>query len=158
MPAKRSPSSVRASKPWRPDPEDRAAGAQGAPQRPVAAGGLPAGLVDVDHRRRLDLLLEPGVWRGERLAGPLDDRVDRPGRQLDPEQLAGELGRVAAGDTVSHRERHDRGLQPWPERRPWHLAGKLGPGRGGALGAADSVQPVLGHAHRGRRQLSDLVP
>jgi hypothetical protein len=46
----------------------------------------------------------------------MDDRVDRPGRQLNPEQLAGELGRVAARDTIADGECHDRGLQPRPER------------------------------------------
>src|SRR6266511_4622903 len=74
------------------DPKDRALAGQGAPQRPAGAGGLPAGLVDVDHRRRLELLLEPGVGRGERLPGALHDRVDRAGRQLDAEQLPGKLG------------------------------------------------------------------
>src|SRR5215211_8776656 len=58
------------------DPEDCALAGQGTPQRPAGAGGLPACLVDVDHRRRLDLLLEPGVGRGERLPGAVDDRVD----------------------------------------------------------------------------------
>jgi hypothetical protein len=160
MPRKRSPSSVLASKASRPtrDPEHRAPARQRAPERPVAAGGLPAGLVDVDDRRRFDLLLEPRMGRSECLPGPLDDRVDRPGRELDPEQLAGELGRVAARDPVADRERHDRGLQSRPERRPRHLAGKLGAGRAGACGAAHSAQPVLGHPHRERRQLSDLVP
>src|SRR5437773_328255 len=33
------------------DPEDRGVGGQGCPERAVAAGGLPAGLVDVDDRR-----------------------------------------------------------------------------------------------------------
>jgi hypothetical protein len=140
------------------DPEDRALAGQGAPQRAAGAGGLPAGLVDVDDRRSLELLLEPGVGRGERLPGPLDDRIDRPGRQLDPEQLPGELGRVPAGDAVSDRERHHRGLQPGPERRPRQLARKLGPCAGGAAGAAHPVQPLLAHAHRDQRQLGDLMP
>src|SRR5919108_1124999 len=140
------------------DPEHGRLTGQGAPERPAGAGGLPARLVDVDDRRRLDLLLEPRVGRGERLAGRVDDRVDRAGRQLEPEQLPGQLARVAARDTVSDRERHHRRLQPGPERRAWHLVGKLGPGRAGALGAADSVQPVLGHTHRDRRQLRDLLP
>jgi hypothetical protein len=126
------------------DPEHRGAAGQGAPERPVGAGGLPAGLVDVDDRGRLDPLLELGVRAGERVAGPLDDLVDRPARELDPEQLPGELGRVAAGDTVADRERHDRCLQPRPERRPRHLAGKLGPCRDGALRATHAVQPMLG--------------
>jgi hypothetical protein len=124
----------------------------------VAAGGLPAGLVDIDDRSRLDLLLEQRVRAGERRPGSLDDRVDRPGREFDPEQLPGELGRVAAGDTVPDRERHDRRLQPRPERRPRQLAWKLGPCRGGALRAAHPVQPVLGHADGDRRQLRDLMP
>jgi len=34
---------------------------------------------------------------------------------------------------------------------------KLGPNRGGALRAANTVQPMLAHAHRDRRQLCDLV-
>jgi hypothetical protein len=87
-----------------------------APQCPWAAGGLPAGLVDVDDRGRLDALLELGVWPGERVPGALDDLVDRPGRKLDPEQLTGELGRVTARDMVPDSQRHDRGLQPRPER------------------------------------------
>ena len=139
------------------DPEDRAAGGQGCPERPVAAGGLPAGLVDVDDRRRLDLLLEPGVGRRERRSGALHDRVDRAGGQLDAEQLAREFGRVAARHTVADRERDDRRLQPGPERRPRQLARKLGPSRGRALRAANTVQPMLAHAHRDRRQLCDLV-
>jgi hypothetical protein len=121
------------------DPEDGGPAGQRTPEGSVAAGGLPAGLVDVDGRGCLDPLLELRVGAGERVAGALDDRVDRPGRQLDPEQLLGELGRVTARDAVSDRERDDGGLQPRPERRPRHLAGKLGPGRGGAVGAADGV-------------------
>ena len=140
------------------DPEHRCAAGQGAPERPAAAGCLPAGLVDVDDRSRLDPLLELGVRPGERLPGTVDDRVDRPGRELDAEQLPRELGRVAAGNTVSDRERHDRCPQPRPERRPWQLTGKLGPCPGGAPRATDTVQPMLGHTDRGRRQLRDLVP
>jgi hypothetical protein len=46
----------------------------------------------------------------------LHDRVYRPGRDLDPEQLPRELGRVATRDAVTYRERDDRRLQPRPER------------------------------------------
>src|SRR5262249_14534447 len=97
---------LNATRPGR-DPEDRAGVGQRAPEGAAVAAGLPAGLVDVDHRRLLDLLLEPGVRRGQCVAGPLDDRVDRPGRKLDPEQLPREFGRVAAGDTVAAREGPD---------------------------------------------------
>ncbi len=41
------------------DPEHRGLAGQRAPERAVAAGGLPAGLVDVDDRGCLDPLLEP---------------------------------------------------------------------------------------------------
>src|SRR6266498_3247739 len=139
------------------DPEHRGLARQRAPERPASAGGLPAGLVDVDDRRCFDLLLEPGVRRRERLTRALDDRVDRPARQLDPEQLTRELGRVAAGDTVPDRKRHDRSLQPWPKRRPRQLAGKLGARLGRAAGTADTVQPMLAHPDGGRRQLRELV-
>ena len=138
------------------DPKDRRRTAQRAPQRPVVAGGLPAGLVDVDDRGRPDPLLELRVRPAQRRAGPLDDRVDRPARKLDSEQLARELGRVAAGDAVANGERHDRRLQPWPERRA-QSGGQLGPCSGGALAAAEAVQPMLGDADRDRRQLRDLV-
>src|SRR2546425_3925029 len=62
------------------DPEHGGSAGQRGPQRPPAAGGLPTGLVDIDHRRRLDALLELRVRPGERLAGTGDDRLDRPGR------------------------------------------------------------------------------
>jgi hypothetical protein len=139
------------------DPEHGGAAAQGAPERAVAACGLPAGLVDVDDRGFLDPLLELGVGAGERLSGTLDHPVDRAGRELDAEQLPGELARVAARNAVADRERHDRCLQPGPERRARHPDGKLGPRAGVTLGAADAVQPMLGHPHSDRRQLRDLM-
>jgi hypothetical protein len=58
------------------------------------------------------------VVEHERVAGALNDRVDRPGRELDPEQLSGKLGRVTARHAVAYRERDDGGLQPRPERPP----------------------------------------
>jgi hypothetical protein len=160
MPANRSPSSILASQAWRPAAiRNTAVWLVSAPhsvRRPPAVFH-PAGLVDVDDRGCFDLLLKPGVRRGERLTGALDDRVDRPGRELEPEQLTGELGRVTAGDTVPHRKRHDRRLKPRPERRAGHAGGKLGPGLGSALAATHTVQAMLGHPHRHRRQLRDLV-
>jgi len=103
-------------------------------------------------------LLEPGVRAGERLSGPPDDRVDRAGRELHPEQLPRELGHIAARDTVTDGEGYDRGLQPRPERRARHTGRKLGPRFGGADRAAQPVQAVLADPHRDRRQLRDLVP
>ena len=127
-----------------------------APEHAALAAGLPAGLVDVDDRGALDLLLQPRMRGGERLAGALDNRVYRPGRQLDPEQLPGELGRVTTRDAVTHRERDDRRLQPGPERPP-RPGRRLGHRHCRALRAADPVQPMLGHPDRDRRQLGDLT-
>src|SRR5712691_5443711 len=98
------------------DPKHRRPACQRTPERAAAAAGLPAGLVDVDGRGCLDPLLELGVGAGERVAGALDDRIDRPGRELDAEQLPGELARVTARDTVADRKRDDGGLEPRPER------------------------------------------
>jgi hypothetical protein len=143
--------------PARRDPEHGSRAGKRAPERPAVAAGLPPGLVDVHDRRALELLLQPGVRRGERLAGPLDDRVDRPGRKLDAEQLAGELGGGATGDPVAHRERDHRSLEPRPERPP-RRRGSLGRRDRRALRTADAVQPILGHPNRGRRQLAHLTP
>src|SRR5262249_1177893 len=46
------------------DPNDGGAAGQHTPEGAVAAGGLPAGLVDVDGRGGLDPLLEFGVGAG----------------------------------------------------------------------------------------------
>ena len=96
--------------------------------------------------------------RGQRLAGPLHDRVDRPGRQLDPEQLPSELGRVAARDTVADRERHDRRLQPRPERPPWHLREARPSSTAAHAGQQTQCSRCSLTLHRDRRQLGQLMP
>jgi hypothetical protein len=138
-------------------PQDRGAAAERGPEHAAVAAALPAGLVDLDERRALDLLLQPRVRGGERLAGALHDRVYPPGRERDAEQLASEFARVRARDAVTHRERDDRRLQPRPERPP-RPGGRLGRRHRHALRAADPVQPVLAHPDRDRRQLGELTP
>ena len=137
------------------DPEDRRLGRERAPERALTAAQAPAGLVDVDGGCAADLVVQPGVGRCERLAGALHDRVDRARGELGAEQLAHELHRVAAGDAVAHGD--DRGLQPRPERGPANAGRKLGPRLGGAGGAAQPVQAMLGDYDRERWQLGDLV-
>ena len=139
------------------DPEDRRLGRERAPERALTAAQAPAGLVDVDGGCAADLVVQPGVGRCERLAGALHDRVDRARGELGAEQLAHELHRVAAGDAVAHGERGDRRLQARTEGAPWHLGRKLGPRLGGAGGAAQPVQAMLGDYDRERWQLGDLV-
>ena len=72
-------------------------------------------------------------------------------------QHSRELGRVAPRDTVPDRERHDRGLQPRPERRARNTGRELSARPGRTLGAAHSVKPMLSDLERDRRQLGDLV-
>ena len=94
---------------------------------------------------------------GERPARALADRVDRAGREPDPEQLMCELGDVAARDPVTRRQRHDRGLQVRPERRCADAIRHGGRGLGVALRAAQPVRAMLEHDHAGRRQLGHLA-
>ena len=80
-------------------------------------GATPPGdSTDVHRRLVQDPVLQVQMRAGERLRGALADRVNRAGRQLHPEQVPGELGDPAPGDTVTGGQRHDRGLQPRPER------------------------------------------
>jgi hypothetical protein len=139
------------------DPEQPGLTGERTPEHPALPAGLPAGLVDVHDRRPFDLPLKPGVRCGQRITGALDDRVHCPGRDLDPEKLTGELGRVTTRDTVADRERDDSGLEPRPECPP-RLERRLGCRDRCALRAANPVQPMLGHPDRDRRQLRDLTP
>jgi hypothetical protein len=139
------------------DPQQRCRPGERAPEGALAAPQPPAGLVEVDRRRVPHVRLELLVGSLERVPGALHDRVDRSDRELDSEQFAGELGRVAAGDTVANRKRHHRCLQPGAERGTGNLARELGAGLGGALRAAHAVQPVFAHPHSDRRQLRDLM-
>ncbi len=139
------------------DPEQRCPLGQSAPERAPLARRPPAGLVDVDDRGRADLLRKPSLRLCERLAHMLHDRVERPGRKLDSEQLAHQLGAVAAGDAVANRERRDGRLQARPEGAMWHVGRQLGTRLGSTGRAAQPMQTVLGHGDRDRRQLTHLV-
>ncbi len=97
------------------DPEDGRLCGQRAPERTPLAGCAPAGLVDVDGRSGADLLGKLGVRRCERRADTLHDRVDGAGRKLDAEQLAHELGAVAARDAVADCERRDAACSRGPK-------------------------------------------
>ena len=84
-------------------------------------------------------------------------RVDRADRDPDAEQLPEQLAHVPPRDPVTRRQRHDRGLQPRPERR---LANHPEP-RAGPLLASRAPQPMgamLDIVHdRGRWQLGNLM-
>ena len=140
------------------DQEDRRLGRGRGPERPVFPGRCPACLVDVD-RRRAEHRPNQGLMRlCERECAASADRVDSPDRQADPEQLPGELGQVTARDPVTRGQRHDRGLQPRPERRVGDRGREAGGRPAVAARAAQTVRPMLGHDHRDRRQLRDLTP
>ena len=140
------------------DQEDRRLGRGRGPERAVSPSGDPACLVDVD-RSRAEHRPDQGLMRlCERECAASADRVDSPDRQPDPEQLPGELGQVTARDPVARGQRHDRGLQPRPERRVGDRGREAGGRPAVAARAAQTVRPMLGHDHRDRRQLRDLTP
>ena len=160
MPAKRSPSSILASEPWRPAAiRNTAVWLVSAPhsvRRPPAVFQPVSSMLTTDAR--LELLLEPGVRRGERLPGALDDRVDRPGRQARP-RTAPARARSCRGGRHGCGRRASRPRPAASARTPSRdtPAGSSARVWVGALGAAHTVQPMLGHPDRDRRQLGDLV-
>lgn len=92
------------------DSEDSRTLGEQRPERALAAAQAPAGLVDVDCCGETDVAEQLLVGEGERLAGAAYDRLDRAGRDVGAEQVARQLGGIAAGDAVPDRERRDRGL------------------------------------------------
>src|SRR5260370_42210931 len=73
------------------------------------------------------------------------------------EQLVGQLTHPAARHAMADREQRDRGLQARAENARGDIRRQQGPGSLPALRAADGVRAMLGHDHRGRRQLEHLM-
>jgi hypothetical protein len=100
--------------------EHRIRGGRG-PQRAAVTARAPAGLIDV-HRALVEHpVVQVQIRASQRLGCALADRVRGPGRERHPEQITRQLGDPAAGDPICRGQRHDRRLQPGPERR----SGKL---------------------------------
>jgi hypothetical protein len=127
-----------------------------APQCAALTSGPPAGLV---HVHRTGLTKPPqqiGVWLGQRLRGPAENRVHRARADPAGEQLLATLNDVAARDAVAHRKRRDGRLKTGAESALGDLARQLG---SPAFAAARAVHPMtlmLGDLHRDRGQLLDL--
>src|SRR6266540_1947035 len=139
------------------DPEDGSGWGGGGPQGAPLTGAKPARLVDIDSRGFQHRGNQPLVRLGERAARALADRVDRPDREPDREQLAGQLAHVAAGDTVARGHGHDRGLQLRAEGRSRNLRGQGGTRSAPAARAAQPMRAMLAHDHPDRRQLGQLM-
>jgi hypothetical protein len=77
------------------DVERRVALAEGAPRDAPLARLAPAGLIDADDRRILDLLARLAIGRGERAARALADRVHRADRDGAAEELGAQLRGIA---------------------------------------------------------------
>ena len=95
--------------------EHRLGGGRG-PQRAPLTAGAPAGLIDMHRILVQDHVLQLQVRTGQRLGRALTDRVRATGRERDAEQIARELRDPAARDPMPGGQRHDRRLQPRPER------------------------------------------
>ncbi len=108
-------------------------------------------------RLRAEAAEQALVRLGQRLPRALHDRVDSAGRDASAKQLPHELRRVAAGDPVSDRQGRDGGLQSRPESAARNVGRDLRAGAAAAVGAAQTVEPVLAHNDRERRQPRHLV-
>jgi hypothetical protein len=128
-----------------------------APERAPAATQALTGLIDVDRRRSADVTEQVIVGLLKRRGRASHERIDRAGGDAGAERLAQQLGSVAAGETVTHRQGRDRRLQAWAEGASWHVARKLGAGLGATGGTAQAVEPMLGEEDRDRGQLRDLM-
>ena len=136
--------------------EHRAGGVRG-PQRASIALGAPAGLIDMHRRRLQHLVCEVQVRAGQRFGGALADRVGRAGRERDPEQIASQFADTAPRDPVRGGQRHQRRLQPRPERRGADLVRQGGAGPCATVPTAQLVRAMLAEEHTDRRQLGDLM-
>jgi hypothetical protein len=131
--------------------------AEGAPEEAPLAAQPPAGLVHVDVAGAADGGEQVRVGRLERVAGALQDRLDAARAEPRREQLLAALDDIAARDPVAHRQRHDRRLQPGPERARGDLRRQPAGLADAAVRAAHALTAVLGHACRHHRQLLDLM-
>ena len=93
------------------DPERSRGVGEGAPERPLLARLLPAGLIDVDDRGAANRIGEPlvGLAQGATLA--LNDRIDRADGDLGAEQLAAQVDHLAAREPKAGGEGGDGPLQ-----------------------------------------------
>src|ERR1700689_3573363 len=98
------------------------------------------------------------MWLCERGRAALADRLDRPDRHADPEQVTGELGHVTARDAVARGQRQHRCLQPGPERRRRDISRELRRRPAFAARAAQTMAAMLPENQRDRRQLDHLTP
>src|ERR1700733_568130 len=97
------------------------------------------------------------MWLCERDRAALADRLDRPDRHADPEQVTGELRHVTARDTVARGQRQHRCLQPGPERRRRDISRELRRRPAFAARAAQTMAAMLPENQRDRRQLDHLT-
>ena len=126
------------------DPEHRRLIAEGAPEEPRLARLLPAGLIDADDRGAANRIAKPllGLAKGRALAP--DDRIDGADGDLQPEQLATQIDRLAAREPKAGGEGGDGAVQARAEASAGNLGRQLGPGERAAVGAVTASEPVLG--------------
>jgi len=96
-----------------------------------------------DDRGGADVVCKPRLRLFQRRACALHDRIDRASRKPAAEQLAPQLDRVAARDTVSDREGGGGRLQAATEGTQANIGWQLGPRLGGTGRAAQPVETIL---------------
>jgi hypothetical protein len=100
-------------------------------------------------------VLQLAVRASQSVRRALADRVGRAGTERDAEQIARELDDPPPRDTVRGGQRHQRRLQPRPERRPGNVLRQASAGPRAAVPAAQLMRAMLAEENADRRQLSD---
>lgn len=130
---------------------------KGAPEEPRLPCLLPAGLIDAEDRGAANRVAEPFLRLAQGDALAPEDGVDTADRDLGTEELAAEIGHLAAGEPKARGEGGDGSLKAGAEALAGDLWRQLGLSERAAIGAAAAAEAVLGHCDRGLGQLGDLV-
>jgi hypothetical protein len=117
----------------------------------------PRGLVDVDHPRLPDVLVQLGDGAVKRHGGLPSELGDQAQQDRQPEQVAGDLLGRALAQPIAPGQQAEHGVQAGAEGPGGH-ARWYGPACGGAAsGAAQAMEPILRDHRLDRRHLGDLM-
>ena len=91
------------------------------------------------------------------MAGTSQNRINASGAEASTEELFAELDHVTTGDTVAHRQGHERRLEVGTEAARGHLLRQLRTRLTPTRWTAKPLRTMLDHPHRQLRELFDLV-
>jgi hypothetical protein len=130
---------------------------QADPEPRLLVGLGPRRLVDVGRRGGDDRGSHLGDDRLEDLSGLALQLGDHPQRDIQPEQVGGQLQDRPLGESVRAGEHGQDRPQARAERPGRNTRGEFRPSRGPAAGASQPVEAVFIDVGTDRRDLGDLV-